>query len=49
MIAGVSNSNLKLFKRGSLKSAELVISGSIQFPKPPNVSGITKEDHEDCM
>jgi len=36
-----SNQKLKLFKRGKLMSGHPNISGSIQFPNPPIMLGIT--------
>jgi hypothetical protein len=39
--AGGNNQNLKLFIRGNAISGALIISGIIQFPKPPIRIGIT--------
>jgi len=36
-----NNQKLRLFKRGNLISGEPNIRGSIQFPKPPTILGIT--------
>jgi hypothetical protein len=43
IIAGGSNQNLKLFRRGKLISCLPSISGRSQFPKPPIETGITKK------
>jgi hypothetical protein len=40
-IAVGSNQKLKLFKRGKLISGEPNIKGTIQFPNPPIIVGIT--------
>jgi hypothetical protein len=36
-----NNQNLKLLRRGNLISGDPNIKGSIQFPKPPIILGIT--------
>jgi len=41
--AGGSNQNLKLLSRGKDMSGQESIKGSIQLPKPPIATGITKK------
>lgn len=40
---GGSSQNLRLFIRGNAMSGAPSIRGSIQFPNPPIITGITKK------